>query len=239
LGVIVADNDEVPSARPPVDDLMVRLPFPVRYVHAPSRNISIARNACLQASDAPLLAFIDDDECATPDWLSALLSRHREGGAGVVLGPVRSRYPDGAAAWLRDGDFHSITPVWVRGTIVTGYTSNAFFAAYHAAGGRIDFAPQAVVTEEVAPQRLALGWLMRRAFRSGQTHGQLLRARVGGPARILFHVILASAKAFFCGVMALLSMVSRRWTASWLIRGSLHAGVVARMLGVAELVQYG
>jgi hypothetical protein len=35
------------------------------YVHAPARNISIARNACLDAADAPLIAFIDDDETAT------------------------------------------------------------------------------------------------------------------------------------------------------------------------------
>ena len=266
LQAIVADNDETPSARALIESLTDQLPFPVRYIHAPARNISLARNACLATSDAPLLVFIDDDECATPGWLAALLARHRDSGAGVVLGPVRSHYPDNAPAWLKDGDFHSIQPVWVGGRIVTGYTSNvlmatgdaalagrtfdlslgrsggedtSFFAAYHAAGGRIDFAPDAVVTEEVAPQRLALGWLMRRAFRSGQTHGQLLRARAGGRLRVMADVSLASAKASFCGAMALLSVASRRRAAAWLIRGSLHAGAVARMLGMTELTQYG
>ena len=266
LQAIIADNDETPSAWALVESLTDQLPFPVRYVHAPARNISLARNACLAASDAPLLAFIDDDECAAPDWLAALLARHRDGGAGVVLGPVRSHYPENAPAWLREGDFHSIQPVWVRGRIITGYTSNvlmarrdaalaglafdlglgrsggedtSFFAAYHAAGGRIDFAPDAAVTEDVAPQRLALGWLMRRAFRSGQTHGQLLSARAGSRLRVIINVGVASAKASFCGAMAVLSVASRRRAAAWLIRGSLHAGAVARMLGMVELTQYG
>jgi len=266
LRAVVADNDETPSARDLVESLSSSVPFPIIYVHAPARNISIARNACLNASDAPLAAFIDDDECATPGWLAALIARHHETGAGVILGPVRSRYPESASAWLREGDFHSIVPVQVQGAIVTGYTSNvllsrqdpalaglsfdvrlgrsggedtAFFTAYHAAGGRIDYAPQAVVTEDVAPQRLSLRWLVKRAFRSGQTHGMLLRAGGLGIASIAGKLAPALAKAAFCGLMAALSLLSRRRAAFWLIRGSLHAGVVARLLGVMELTQYG
>src|SRR5690606_11463773 len=47
VGIIVADNDEVPSARDLVLRLARELDLPVRYIHCPARNISIARNACL------------------------------------------------------------------------------------------------------------------------------------------------------------------------------------------------
>ena len=60
--LIVADNDEEPSARASVDRLRETAPFEITYVHCPKSNISIARNACLTSADADFLAFIDDDE---------------------------------------------------------------------------------------------------------------------------------------------------------------------------------
>jgi len=264
--VVIADNDETPSARPLVEEIGRTHPFPLRYVHAPARNISVARNACLAESDAPLAAFIDDDECAAPGWLAALIARRAETGAGVVLGPVRATYPEESPSWQREGDFHSIRPVWVKGEIITGYTSNvlltradpalrglafdlalgrsggedtAFFTAFHRGGGRIAFAPDAVVSEIVASGRLSLSWLLKRAFRSGQTHGMLLASEPGGALRGAIRMATVLAKAGFCGLMALLSLFSRRRAAFWLLRGSLHAGVMMRLLGVRELVQYG
>lgn len=264
--VIIADNDETPSAQSLVEEIGRDFPFPIRYVHAPARNISIARNACLTASDAPLTAFIDDDECAPPDWLAGLLARQAETGAGAVLGPVRALYPDTAPRWQREGDFHSIRPVWVDGAIITGYTSNVllsrgdaawrglsfdlafgrtggedttFFKAFHEAGGRIEFAPEALLTEIVAPGRMSLSWLVKRSFRSGQTHGVLLAMGAAGQGQLFSRALVASGKAAFCGAMAVLSLFSRRRAARWLLRGSLHVGVVMRLFGVRELVQYG
>ncbi|TIX15341.1 MAG: glycosyltransferase, partial [Mesorhizobium sp.] len=49
IGVVVADNDDQPSAQALVKALAQELKLPIRYRHAPARNISIARNACLDA----------------------------------------------------------------------------------------------------------------------------------------------------------------------------------------------
>ena len=65
------------------------------YVHAPARNISIARNAALDAAQAPLVAFIDDDETATPLWLAALLECHQQTSATIIFGPVQAVYDGG------------------------------------------------------------------------------------------------------------------------------------------------
>lgn len=265
--VIVADNDALPSAQPIVEQAACKAPFPVLYVHAPMRNISVARNACLDAATARFVAFIDDDELATPLWLAALIDRQAQASADVVLGPVRSHYPGKCAGWLRRGDFHSIKPVWVDGEIITGYTSNVlivrdaaalrglrfdpklgrsggedtmFFTAVHRAGGRIDYAPEAVVTEDVATERLNFRWLAQRYFRSGQTHGLiLLGAKRRGRISRLGSVALAGGKATLCGIVAAACLVTGGRVRFWCLRGIMHAGVVSRLLGVSELIQYG
>jgi glycosyltransferase involved in cell wall biosynthesis len=58
----------------------------------------VARNACLDAATAPLVAFIDDDQVASPEWLVALVGTLESSNADVVLGPVQAVYgPDRAA----------------------------------------------------------------------------------------------------------------------------------------------
>ena len=118
--IIVADNDITPSARDRVDAMRSAVPFEIVYVHCPASNISIARNACLDHASGDFLAFIDDDETASEDWLSELLIMADTTGADAVLGPVQAVYGNAAPAWMRRGDFHSTLPVWVAGEILTG-----------------------------------------------------------------------------------------------------------------------
>src|SRR3954471_16353927 len=65
-----------------------------RYVaHDAPRGINVARNTAVEATDAPLLAFVDDDVEVWDGWLAALL-RAADGQppeAGVSPGPIRPR----------------------------------------------------------------------------------------------------------------------------------------------------
>ena len=256
--VIVADNDDTPSARDMVEKAALEYGLSVHYVHAPARNISIARNACLDASAAPLVAFIDDDELVTQGWLEALLAIK----ADIVLGPVKALYAPNSPSWMCRGDFHSTNPVWVEDDIITGYTCNvliardaigdlrfreelgrsggedtAFFAALHAKGKTIAFADDAVVTEDVPEHRAALMWLVKRRFRSGQTHALLLLENPRGS--VLRMVFIAKMKANYCFLMMLVTLLQPvRWR-FWLLRGVVHAGVVMRLLGIGAIEQYG
>ncbi|SFB17296.1 succinoglycan biosynthesis protein ExoM [Rhizobium sp. NFR07] len=263
--LIVADNDAAPSAKDLVDSMAARSPFPIRYVHCPKSNISIARNACLSACEADFLAYIDDDETATPGWLAALVEKARETGAEAVLGPVRALYGDDSAGWMRDGDFHSTMPVWVNGRIITGYTCNTlldmrsplvagrrfalalgqsggedthFFSQLTEAGGRIEFAENALVLEPVPASRASFGWLAKRRFRSGQTHGRIVAANNGGAKRIP-KALIAAAKAGYCGAVAAGFMLMPVRRNRYALRGALHVGAVMGMLGVREIRQYG
>ena len=231
--VIVADNDETPAAEARIRALGARLGLDLDYRHAPARNISIARNACLDAGRADWLAFIDDDETAAPQWLAAMIGEARAGGWDAVLGPVRAVYDGAAPGWMRQGDFHSTRPVVLNGSIETGYSGNVlvrralvesaglrfdlrfgrtggedldFFYRLRDAGGRIGFAEDAWVEEPVPSGRASLAWLLQRTFRAGQSHGSrltTLQPKAVGRAR---QAMLAGVKAAVCGCGALATL---------------------------------
>ncbi|OHV78752.1 glycosyltransferase family 2 protein [Ensifer sp. LCM 4579] len=265
VAVIVADNDVTPSARALVEALRPGLPFAITYLHCPASNISIARNACLDNSTADFLAFIDDDETASPEWLTRLLEAARFTGADAVLGPVRAHYARSAPIWMRRGDFHSTLPVWVGGDIRTGYTCNAllklkapsldgrrfklalgrsggedtdFFTGMRRSGGRIAFAPEAWVHEPVPEARASVSWLAKRRFRSGQTHGRLLSEEAHGLGQ-LRNLALAAAKFSYCVLAAAVTFPAPVQRYRYALRGLLHAGVVSGLLGHKAIEQYG
>ncbi len=267
IRIIVADNDETPSAKALVARTAKECSLDVRYVHAPSRNISIARNACLDIATAPLVLFVDDDEKVTAAWPHALLAKIAETDADAVLGPVQSIYDSRCPVWMRRGDFHSPKPAWIGDELATGYSCNVlfkrgaqpfrglrflpelgrtggedsfFFSQAHRAGARLAFASEAVVTEDVPPDRARLSWLVRRYFRSGQTHGRwLLHCEGSAPRKRAKHLALAGGKVMVCVAAAFCSLFSLRRVVFWILRGSMHAGVVTRLLGQRELELYG
>lgn len=261
IRVIVADNDETPSARARVEAAFAEHKLTGVYLHAPARNISIARNACLDAATAPLVAFVDDDETVRPDWLSQLLSRQGETGAAVVFGRVAAVYPMDAPAWLSQADLHSTQVQFRNGAIDGGYTCNVlmqrdavgperfnpafgrsggedttFFTELQRLGAVMAYAADAVVEEPVTASRASLNWLTTRAFRSGQTYG-LLRLRKG-ENRIMVAAI-SLAKVAVCIAAVVLTIWSPvRWRKA-AVRGHLHAGVLAAAMGKAPLELYG
>lgn len=262
--VIVSDNDVEGEARERVAAAAGETGLEVTYVHAPARNICIARNAILDAARAPFLAYIDDDETATPGWLSALLAEAERGGWDAVLGPVKAVYDGAAPSWIAAGDFHSTAPVRAGERILKGYAGNVlirretverlglrfdlalgrqggedddFFYRLTDSGGTIGYAPDALAYEPVPAGRASLKWLLKRSFRTGQTHGARLSSRNAGVAR-LAQAGLAAAKGGACLAGAALAGISPTRRSRWLVRGALHAGVVARLAGVRELQLY-
>lgn len=261
IRVIVADNTAEAWSRTLVERASAQLPLNLEYAHAPADNISIARNACLDRAKAPWIAFIDDDEIPAPEWLGHLLAEAARGDWDAVLGPVKAVYPDDAPAWVRKGDFHSTYPVQKHGAIRTAYTGNVlfrrdlveknnlrfrvdlgktggededFFYRLFDAGGRIGFAPEAIVYERVPIARASMNWLLRRNFRAGQSHGSRLEQRKNR----MGEVALASAKAAICGAGAIVWSFHAVRRNRYLTRAALHAGVVVRLSGWGVIELY-
>ena len=264
MRVVVADNDTTPEAADRVQQAAANLGLDVTYIHAPARNICIARNACLDAATGEWIAFLDDDERAAPEWLGALLAEARACGSEAVLGPVKAVYPDQAPSWIKAADLHSTWPVVAGGAIRKGYAGNVlisraaigrlglrfdlalgrqggedddFFYRLTDRGGTIGFAPAALAYEPAPSERLTLKWLLRRSFRTGQTHGARLTQHHHGAARMT-QILLAGAKGLVCVAAAGGGVASPGRRNRWLVRGALHMGVVAKLAGVGELQLY-
>lgn len=257
LRLVVADNNVIPLQERDTRALCERLGLAVTYVHAPARNIAIARNACLANVVGSWLVFIDDDEVARPGWLRDLLSRRHD--SDVILGPVRAVYPGPATPrWMWRGDFHSTSilgndppdkgftgNVLIRRTLVqsgslrfstalgqVGGEDTLFFRELYRRGARFAYVESASVLEEVAEARASLRWMLRRRYRMGQLHYALLDGRNRATSAA------AAAKLFYCLLGAGLRILSPTAAIASLLRATFHAGVVAGALGARQVREY-
>lgn len=254
--LIVIDNDVEPSAKGRVDETAALMTVPVKYVHAPAHNISIARNAGLDATDADWIAIMDDDEYAAPNWISSLLGHAIENEYDVVFGPAIARYPEGTPEWILARDYLSSYPEPRNGEYRTGPTNNTlmrassphilgrrfllekgrtggedtafFFDVWHA-GGRLGMCEKAIVYEDVDPGRLKFDWLNQRKFRSGMTYG---RSSLHSD-HLVFRVLLAglaAVKSAYCLTRAAAAFSSPTNRNFWKLRCTFHKGVMSAFL---------
>ncbi len=266
--VIVADNDDTPSARPLVEAASRAASLPMHHVHAPARNISVARNALLDRAHilgAEFLAIIDDDEIATPDWARVLLANIATTGADAVLGPVVAVYGPTAPGWMRRAKLHDTGPVIQRdGRIMTGYTGNVILrlSSPHVQGRRFDpglgrsggeddvyFSglvrdggtigfAPAAVVYEDVPPERERLWVLL----SRHYRAGQVHGRLTASDRLMPRLMLfAQAGAKAAVLMAgagIAAMLPARRTRA-LMRAALHLGVCSHLLGVRNLEIYG
>ena len=250
--IIVIDNDTEPTARDTVQSLAKTLTLPLLYVHAPANNISIARNAALNAADGEWLAFIDDDETAPETWLANLLMTAETEDLDAVFGPAMAVYPDDAPDWIRQQDYHSNIPLWRDGAVQTGYSCNAlirrtsphvsgryfsldkgktggedteFFYNMWFSGAKLGIAGDAKVFEPVDPRRLSAEWIRNRRYRTGLSYGYHCI-----PNRKFLNLLrfatTTSLRIIFCMVIALALAWSERRRNFWFMRGVFHYGAL-------------
>lgn len=191
--VLIVDNDPAAGAR----EQVAAFGRGVQYRHAAAPGIAAARNAALEASDPhDVLIFIDDDERPVDGWLDLLLGTWHETHPAAVIGPVVSRFAVEPDAWVRAGRFFdrrrlptgTETAVAATNNLLldlafvrehglrfderfglTGGSDTLFTRQLHAAGGRMVWNDEAVVTDVVPPQRVTRRWVLQRAFRSGNS----------------------------------------------------------------------
>jgi succinoglycan biosynthesis protein ExoM len=250
---LVVDNDFSCSAETIVADFCAMTKMSVEYLHAPGQNISIARNAGLTACRTRWLAFIDDDETATPCWLGRLMA-HRNG-AVAIFGPCEAIYDPTAPMWIRIGDYHSNRVFRRNGVIETGYTSNVlidmkfvraerlnfdeqlgrtggedtmFFHAVYRRGGRLAYAADAVVLEKASSDRTTMAWVVTRKYRAGQIYAKLQQTYDSRKFRRL--LFLSPLKIVFCSTIAAALVIRPARAMRWLMRGALHFGMLSYRL---------
>ena len=161
-------------------------------VHAINAAFGMAR-AAFPAVEYFLM--IDDDEIAAPIWLDQMIAAARGGNADVVGGPVFPIFPADVKAAFRDHPVYWPTysktgPVpMIYGTgnclitrrVFEGLANASFDPAFNFLGGgdtefftrcrkagfKFHWRHEAIVSEQVTPNRLTLGWVLRRSIATG------------------------------------------------------------------------
>lgn len=126
--VIIIDNSPDFSA----SQISFGSELPIRFVHEPRSGLSNARNRALDEAriESPSwVAFLDDDEIATEDWLENALTCLDTQKADVVAGAVQTIYPSGTRRWIIElGLLDHVR--WRDGQVLKeAYTNNVIFRA--------------------------------------------------------------------------------------------------------------
>jgi succinoglycan biosynthesis protein ExoM len=204
LELIVVDNDPNSTAKENVKFLIenneVKL-YRFEYFIEAKRGVANARNRCLDEARGELVAFIDDDEIASTNWLSNLISLIKNSQADAVFGPVCSKFVTEPDNWLKHCGVHN-RPRFQTGTKITwkdaktgnvlfktnnffknqrfnikytktGGEDSFFFAQAYLSGANFFWCDEAVVNEEVPIERMTKKWVLRRAFYGGRTYTKL------------------------------------------------------------------
>jgi glycosyltransferase involved in cell wall biosynthesis len=179
----------------------------VRCVVEARPGIAAARNRALaECADRDVLVFIDDDERPGPAWLAALLRTHAEAGGAGVVGPVVSEFETPLPPWVAAGQFFDRrrlptgTQVDVAATNnllldlhflrregitfderfgISGGSDTLFTRQVVDRGGRLVWCDEAVVADVVPAARTTREWVLRRAFRSGNSWSRTSVALAG------------------------------------------------------------
>jgi GT2 family glycosyltransferase len=160
----------------------------------PKRGITFARNrAIAEAGPVDFVAFIDDDEIPSAQWLDELLWAQAEFAGDVVSGPVVPRFAPEVADWVKSGGFFDArisatgTPrktcacnnVLIAAEVfrriqhfdhafaLSGAEDTNFFLRVSEAGCKIVWSQEAFVVETINSARANVAWLLRREYQTG------------------------------------------------------------------------
>lgn len=261
LDVVVVDNDPNASARAVCERFRPASRWPLTYVTEPRRGIPQARNRVVQeAADANFIAFIDDDEVPTPDWLNRLLHAQRTYSADVVSGPVLPVFPDEGMHWMaRSGFFdrpryptghatphfatnnvlirtavlHAVDGPFDERLALTGGSDTMLARQLHQQGCTMVWADEAHVHEWVPASRLRPTWLLKRTFRGGLV-ASLTDLNTGGSIGTRIGWGLRGSARVLQGLLLLLPLLVRGQRGLlWALRQcSLGAGMLAGLYGL-------
>jgi succinoglycan biosynthesis protein ExoM len=264
VDVLVVDNDPAASGRAVVESIDSNR---VRYVVETTPGIAAARNRALdEAGAARFLVFIDDDERPHARWLAHLLDAQDRHGSAAVAGAVVSDFAVPPEPWVADGGFFrrrrlpSGTRIDVAATNnllldmdvvrsvgvrfdpafgLTGGSDTLFTRQLVSAGAVMSWCDEAVVTDWVPAARVTRDWVLRRAFRSGNSMSLVdlaLAADPIGRGRARFHAARRGLPRLIGGLARWLVggvVRSRRHQANGLRVAARGAGMLAGATGIA------
>lgn len=195
--IIVIDNDKDASAKMIVDNFKLNSKFEVQYFIEPEKNISLARNMSIKNSNGKYIAFIDDDETASEEWLINLYQCLKKFNADGVFGLVVPDFDEGIdkkfkrrelyfspmsktgseARYLFAGSVLIKRDIISKSNIsfdpaygLSGGEDSNFFGKLKAQGAKFINCRDAVSYEFIGKERTKRKFFFNRSLRGGQTY---------------------------------------------------------------------
>ena len=124
LEIVVVDNDFLHSAEAIVRKFKNTTRIRFYYFNQPEKNISLTRNMAIEKASGDYILFIDDDEYASSEWVSNLLTTIKKFNADGVFGYLQPQFKDETPSWLTERSYY-YPPMPPTGTTARyTYTSN-------------------------------------------------------------------------------------------------------------------
>lgn len=201
--IVVVDNSADRTASKLCSAVSSQSVFKLHYVHEPRRGLSFARNAAVKTAlshDMAFVAFIDDDERPSLDWLDTLARSIDETGSAAVVGLVKPSFECHPPQWVVDDGIHTKRLQQFGATgLKDGHTANSIidlqyidhespfdlhfnqiggedtilFHRILQRGGRIAWSEEAYVHDFIPNDRLRRKWILFRWFRTGHVEAHL------------------------------------------------------------------
>ena len=207
IEIVVVDNDEERTAESVITNLKNKCipPFNLHYFNFPKKGLTHVRNEILKQSlnfGPDYIAFVDDDEYVTENWLNELMKTMIHMNADIVLGPnlpvFEKEVPDYIGRWFHVQNFESNTRMQlvesnnllIKSKFLvdhnlrfdsrfdqTGGEDTFFGVQAIQRGARIFWSHDAIVYETIPEKRATLKWVIRRIYRAASTFTYILKLK--------------------------------------------------------------
>ena len=233
IEICIADNDPLKSAEKVVEKWKRLMKWKITYDVEPMPGIPFVRNKLVEmAENSDFIAFIDDDEVASPQWLEELLNIQGKYSADVVMGPVIPNYENTPPEWIVKGAFHASSRfkdgvtesnliTWnllIRQSLfkkfnlafeermaLTGGTDVLLGRLLKKVGVQLYWSDRAVVKEIIPPKRCQIKWLLLRRFRAGSS--EVLIRRYSEEKCYRMKSIFSAARVISIGILKTFTFV--------------------------------
>ena len=266
--IIIVDNDDCKTAISVVDELKKELHSftnKITYVNYPVKGLSNVRNELIRNAlslKPNYIAFVDDDEYVSPEWLNELVKTITVNKADLVLGPVISLVNHNAsrfvASWLQRQNYPNNTKlgflasnnliidtksflekdIWFDPRFNATGAEDVFFGSQMLKkGAKIYWAANAIVYEPIPENRTKLKWLLKRKYNGAANFTVILKLEKNYFG--LLRKVLVSVAYFISGSVALLIILFPFKRKYWgVVKISESIGGIAGLLNL-QLHEYG
>jgi len=100
--IIVVDNNSKDNTRQIVEEFQARNGYTVQYVFEKNQGVAYARNSGIRNAKGEVVAYLDDDVIADPNWLRAMWKCFQETRADAVGGKILRKWSLDEPHWYSE-----------------------------------------------------------------------------------------------------------------------------------------